>query len=262
MSTSTNEYADVAEMFTILHGLEVGSPAYRKQRDLIVQRCLPLADHLARKYRGRGESFEDLLQVARLGLVNAVDRFNADQGAHFLSFAVPTITGLLRRHFRDCGWAVKVPRRVKELHPVINAATQELGQQLQRCPNASEIAEYLGIERELVIDAMIAGSNYAVLSLDGPRTEQFESESSFGDIVGHSDPRLEKVLDVHTVRPLIAALPERQRLMIKLRFFEDMTQSEIAQRIGCSQMHVSRLLAQALQTLRAGAYQPDLAAAG
>lgn len=262
MSTSTNEYADVAEMFTILHRLECGSRAHRRQRDLIVRRCLPLADHIARRYRGRGECVDDLIQVARLGLVQAVDRFDADQGAHFLSFAVPTITGLLRRHFRDCGWAVKVPRRIKELHPLINAATQELGQQLHRSPNASEIAEFLGIERELVIDAMVAGSNYAVLSLDVPRGQHFNSDLSFGETVGNSDPRLEKVLDVQTVRPLIAALPERERLVIQLRFFEEMTQTEIAERIGCSQMQVSRLLAQALQTLRTGAYLPDLAAAG
>lgn len=165
MKTLSNEYTDVADMFIQLRKLEPGSRAYRKQRDLIVQRCLPLADHIAHRYRGRGECLDDLTQVARMGLVHAVDRFDADHGAHFLSYAVPTITGLIRRHFRDHGWAVKAPRRIKDLHTQINAATPELAHQLQRSPNASELAAFLGVERELVVDAMVAGSNYAVLSL-------------------------------------------------------------------------------------------------
>ncbi|MFV8314897.1 RNA polymerase subunit sigma [Mycobacterium gordonae] len=257
-----NEYADVAEMFDALNEMERGSRAYRRQRDLIVQRCLPLADHIARRYRGRGECLDDLVQVARLGLVNAVDRFDVARGAEFLAFAVPTITGLIRRHFRDCGWAVKVPRRIKDLHPQINAASQQLGQELGRCPNASEIADYLGVEREVVVDAMVAGINYEVLSLDVPRGHDNDSETAFRDMYGTVDSRYERVLSVQTARPLIAALPERERLVIKLRFFEEMTQSEIAERIGCSQMHVSRLLTQALQKVRDGAYQPDLAAVG
>ncbi|VAZ69572.1 RNA polymerase sigma factor SigF [Mycobacterium kansasii] len=262
MKTLSNEYTDVADMFVQLRKLEPGSRAHRKQRDLIVQRCLPLADHIAHRYRGRGECLDDLTQVARMGLVHAVDRFDADRGAHFLSYAVPTITGLIRRHFRDHGWAVKAPRRIKDLHTQITAATPDLAHQLQRSPNASELAAFLGVERELVVDAMVAGSNYAVLSLDAPRTDDGNPESALGETLGSDDPGLERVLSVHTAKPLIAALPERERLVIKLRFFEEMTQSEIADRLGCSQMHVSRILAQALRKLRDGACQPDLAAAG
>ncbi|WP_437339833.1 SigB/SigF/SigG family RNA polymerase sigma factor [Mycobacterium asiaticum] len=258
---STGEYADVGPLFRALQELDPTSLAYRRQRDLIVERCLPLADHIARRYRDRGECFEDLVQVARVGLVNAVDRFKVETGSEFLSFAVPTITGEVRRHFRDHGWAVKVPRRIKDLQSQLTAATQDLTRELRRAPNASEIAEHLGIDRALVVDAMIASSNYSVLSIDAPRGEDDEHRS-LADTVGGVDSRLEKVLSVHTARPLIAALPERERTVIKLRFFDELTQSEIADRIGCSQMHVSRLLAKALQTLRRGAERPGLAAAG
>lgn len=258
---SSGEYADVAEMFSHLKGLEPDSRAYRHQRDSIVQRCLPLADHIARRYRGRGECLDDLTQVARVGLVNAVDRFDLDNGADFLSFAVPTITGEVRRHFRDHGWAVKVPRRIKELQPQLNTATNDLARQLQRSPNASELAEHLGIDRALVVDALVANSNYSVLSIDAPRGEDDEG-GSLKDTMGETDPSLEKVLSVQTVRPLIAALPERERTVIKLRFFDEMTQTDIAEHIGCSQMHVSRLLARALDKLRSGADRTDLAAVG
>ncbi|MHA7649113.1 SigB/SigF/SigG family RNA polymerase sigma factor [Mycobacterium sp. ML4] len=257
---STNEYADVREMFQVLNALDPHSRARQQQRDKIVQRCLPLADHLARRYRGRGECLDDLVQVARMGLINAVNRFELNENSEFLSFAVPTIVGEIRRYFRDHGWAVKVPRRIKDLYPQISAATQELALHLHRSPNATEIAEHLGIDREIVVDAMIAGSNYSVLSIDVPCGDG-DKHQSILDTVGAPDPRLEKVLNVQTVRPLIAALPERERTVIRLRFFDEMTQTEIADRIGCSQMHVSRLLAQALQKIRSGAHQSDLAAA-
>ncbi|GAB3002945.1 SigB/SigF/SigG family RNA polymerase sigma factor [Mycobacterium bourgelatii] len=259
--TLTGEYADVAEMFRRLNELPPESVAYRQQRDLIVQRCLPLADHIASRYRGRGESLDDLVQVARVGLINAVNRFDIDNGADFLAFAVPTITGEVRRHFRDHGWAVKVPRRIKELQSQLNTATNDLTRQLQRAPNASELAERLGIDRAVVVDVMVANSNYSVLSMDAPRGEGDEGDS-LKDTMGSTDPSLEKILSVETVRPLIAALPERERMVIKLRFFDEMTQTEIAERVGCSQMHVSRLLARALDKLRSGAHRPDLAATG
>ncbi|OBK92756.1 RNA polymerase subunit sigma [Mycobacterium asiaticum] len=258
---STGEYADVTPLFKVLRELEPGTPAHRRQRDSIIGRCLPLADHIARRYRDRGEAFEDLVQVARIGLVNAVDRFNVENGSEFLSFAVPTITGEVRRHFRDHGWAVKVPRRIKDLQAQLTAATNDLTRELHRAPNASEIAERLGVDRALVVDAMIASSNYSVLSMDAPRGEADEHHS-LADTMGGVDARLEKVLSVQTARPLIAALPDRERTVIKLRFFDELTQSEIAERIGCSQMHVSRLLAKALQTLRNGAERRKFAEAG
>ncbi|WP_253861758.1 SigB/SigF/SigG family RNA polymerase sigma factor [Mycobacterium asiaticum] len=261
MVGSASEYADVADLFRKLQGFDPQSAGYRQQRDVIVERCLPLADHIARRYRDRGECLEDLVQVARIGLVNAVNRFDVETGTDFLAFAVPTITGEIRRHFRDHGWAVKVPRRIKDLQSQLTTATQDLARELHRAPNASEIAERLGIERGLVVDAMIANSNYTTLSIDVPRGDGDE-QGSLLETMGGVDPGLDKVLSVQTARPLIAALPERERTVIKLRFFDELTQSDIAERIGCSQMQVSRLLAKALQTLRNGANRPDLAAAG
>ena len=258
MSGRELEYADVAGMFRHLAMLEEGSAAFLRQRDVIIRRCMPLADHIARRYGGRGEPHDDLVQAARVGLVNAVNRFERTNGADFASFAVPTIMGEVRRHFRDYGWAVKVPRRLKELRAQLTRARGELSQQLGRAPNASEIAEHLCIDREWVIEATIAGANYSTLSTDrrpGPDDEF----PSIGDTFGDVDPGLDKVLDVATARPLIAALPEQQRTVLTLRFFEDMTQSQIAERMGYSQMHISRLLAKALDTLRNQVREPHLA---
>lgn len=196
-----------------------------------------------------------------MGLVNAVNRFDLDTGTDFLSFAVPTIAGEIRRHFRDHGWAVKVPRRIKDLQMHLKVASEELSRRLHRAPNASEIAEHLNIDRALIIDAMIAGSNYSVLSFDVSPQES-DAQQALVETFGEIDPRLERVLSVETVRPLIAALPERERTAIRLRFFDELTQSEIAERIGCSQMQVSRLLAKALHTLRTGAGPSCFAATG
>lgn len=258
MSKPASDYADVTEMIRHLRSLNEESAAYRRQRDAVIERCLPLADHIARRYGGRGEPFDDLVQAARVGLVNAVNRFDTDNGADFLSFAVPTMMGEVRRHFRDHGWAVKVPRRVKELQPQLIRARAELSQTLSRAPNATEIAEHLGVDRQLVVDATIGGGNYSTVS-----TDRFvgtgDDDRPFGDTHGDIDRNLDKVLDVETVRPLIAALPERQRTVLTLRFFENMTQTQIAQNVGCSQMHVSRLLAKALETLRSHASEPEYA---
>jgi RNA polymerase sigma-B factor len=261
VAETTSDYSEVTEMFRQLKLLDEASPAFRRQRDEIIERSLPLADHIARRYGGRGEPFDDLVQAARLGLVNAVNRFDVDNGAEFLSFAVPTVMGEVRRHFRDYGWAVKVPRRVKDLQPQLIKARAELSQGLRRAPNATELAHHLGIDRELVIEATIGGGNYSTMSTDMP-IGPGDDYKPFGDTLGDVDPNLDKVLDVETVRPLIAALPERQRTVLTLRFFENLTQTQIAERIGCSQMHVSRLLAKALDTLRSQARKPVLAVTG
>ena len=169
--------------------------------------------------------------------------------------------GEVRRHFRDHGWAVKVPRSVKELQPQLIRARAELSQRLTRAPTASEVADHLGVSREVVIDATIGGGNYATDSTD-LAVGTGDNYRPFGDTLGNVDTNLEKVLDVETVRPLIAALPERQRTVLTLRFFENLTQTQIAERIGCSQMHVSRLLAKALGTLRSHVYEPEFADTG
>lgn len=236
-------------MFRRLKELDEGSMAFRRQREAIVERTLPLADHIARRYKNRGEPVDDLVQAARVGLVNAVNRFDPDNGADFLSFAVPTMMGEVRRHFRDYGWAVKVPRRLKDLQGQLVKARAELSQQIGRAPTVSEVAKHLGIEREAVMEATIASSNYSTLSTD-VRTTAEDDHRSFGDTLGDIDPNIDKVVELETVRPLIAALPDREQTVLTLRFFESMTQTQIAERMGYSQMHVSRLLAQALRRLR------------
>ena len=257
VSRQHSEYSDVTDMFRHLQSLDEGSVAFRRQRDAIVERSLPIADHIARRFSNRGEPLDDLVQVARVGLVNAVNRFDVDTGAEFLSFAVPTMMGEVRRHFRDHGWAVKVPRRLKDLQRQLVQARGELSQRLGRAPTASEIADHLGIDHELVIEAVIAGSSYSTRSTDvqaGP-----DEYRPLGESLGELDANLDTVIDVETVRPHIAALPDRLRTVLMLRFFENLTQSQIAERIGCSQMHVSRLLAQALRTVRNQVRAPELA---
>jgi RNA polymerase sigma-B factor len=235
------------------------SREYRRQRDVIIERCLPLADHIARRFGNRGEPHEDLVQVARMGLIQAVNRFDAENGADFLAFAVPTMMGEVRRYFRDHGWSVKVPRRMKELGPQLNRAREELSQRLGRAPTASEIASHLGLDREEVVQAQIASSAYSTLSSDapGPGAAGDDDGRSVSSSLGDVDVNLDKVLDVETVRPLVLALPERQQTVLMLRFFENMTQTQIAERLGISQMHVSRLLARSLATLRERAQIPQ-----
>ena len=258
MSRPKSEYADVTDMFRHLTTLDEQSREYQRQRDAIIERCLPLADHIARRYRNRGEPLEDLVQVARLGLIQAVNRFDAGNGADFLAFAVPTVMGEVRRYFRDHGWSVKVPRRLKELGAQLKRSREELTQQLGRAPTANEIASDLAIDREEVVQAQIAYSAYSTFSSDAPDLGAGDDERpSVIDSFGVVDANLDKVIDVETVRPLLTALPERQQTVLMLRFFENMTQTQIAERLGISQMHVSRLLDRSLVTLRARAEVPQ-----
>lgn len=245
----TSEYADVRDMFRELSGLSEDSSAYERQRERIVERCLPLADHIARRFDGRGEARDDLVQVARVGLVNAVNRFDVEAGSDFVSFAVPTIMGEVRRHFRDNSWSVKVPRRLKELHLRLGAATAELSQRLGRAPTASELAEELEMDREEVIEGLVAGSSYNTLSIDSGGGGD-EDAPAIVDTLGDVDAGLDQIENRETLRPLLAQLPERERTVLVLRFFESMTQTQIAERVGVSQMHVSRLLAKSLARLR------------
>ena len=253
----SHEYAAVTDMFRRLATLAEGSVHYRRQRDAIIECCLPLADHIARRFNNRGEPFEDLVQVARVGLLNAVNRFDADNGADFLAFAVPTMMGEVRRHFRDHGWSVKVPRRLKELNSQLRRSREALSQQLGRAPTASEIAADLGIDREEVVQAQITSSAYSTLSSDAPAGASDDDSRSVTHTLGDLDANLDKVLDVETVRPLLAELPERDQMVLKLRFFDNMTQTQIAERLGISQMHVSRLLARSLARLRQRVQTPE-----
>ncbi len=236
-------------MFRELRELPEESRRFQRQRDRIVERCLPLADHIARRFDGRGETRDDLTQVARVGLVNAVNRFDVDAGSDFVSFAVPTIMGEVRRHFRDNSWSVKVPRRLKELHLRLGAATAELSQRLGRAPNATELAQELGMDRDEVVEGLVAGSGYNTLSIDGGGSGS-EDAPAIADSLGDVDPGLDRIENREALRPLLAALPERERTVLLLRFFESLTQTQIADRVGVSQMHVSRLLAKSLARLR------------
>ena len=257
MSEPNSEYADVTDMLRRLTTLVEGSIEYQRQRDVIVERCLPLADHIAHRFGNRGEPLEDLFQVARVGRINAVNRFDADKGVEFVAFAVPTIMGEVRRYFRDHGWSVKVPRRLKELSLQLKKAHEELPHQLGRAPTATEIANHLGIDREAVVQAQIASSAYSTCSSDAPVAGDDGDRRSVSDSFGTLDANLEKVVDIETLRPLLEALPERELTVLRLRFFENMTQSQIAERLGISQMHVSRLLARCLNKLREAVRRPE-----
>ena len=248
-SRSSSEYADVPDLFRKLATLEDGSAAFQRQRDSIVERCLPLADHIARRFDGRGEPHDDLVQVARVGLVNAVIRFNVEAGSDFVSFVVPTIMGEVRRHFRDNSWSVKVPRRLKELHLQLGAATAELSQRLGRAPTPTELAELLDMDRDEVVEGLVAGSSYNTLSIDSGGSGN-EDAPAIADTLGDVDATLDQIENREALRPLLDSLPDRERAVVVLRFFESLTQTQIAERIGVSQMHVSRLLARALTRLR------------
>ncbi|MGE2816901.1 RNA polymerase sigma factor SigF [Mycobacterium heidelbergense] len=248
--TRPNEYADVPDMFRELATFSADSMEFQRQRDKIVERCLPLADHIARRFEGRGEPRDDLVQVARVGLVNAVVRFDIDAGSDFVSFAVPTIMGEVRRHFRDNSWSVKVPRRLKELHLRLGTATADLSQRLGRAPTATELAGELGMDRDEVIEGLVAGSSYNTLSIDSGGGSDDDDARAIADTLGDVDTGLDQIENRESLRPLLEALPERERTVLVLRFFESMTQTQIADRVGISQMHVSRLLSKSLTRLR------------
>jgi RNA polymerase sigma-B factor len=228
---------------------------YRKSRDpatreILVERFLPLARRLARRYERGGESFDDLLQVASLGLVKAVDRYEPDRGVAFSSYAVPTILGELKRYFRDTGWAVHVPRGLQERAMKVDQTAGKLTVRLGRAPSLAEIAEAMGLELEDVLEATGAAQAYDAVSLEAGRDSERPEDGTIGETLGEEDERLELVEYGTTIAGTLRALPERDRLVLKLRFVDDMTQSEIAAQIGVSQMQVSRLIRRALDRLR------------
>ncbi|OBF45780.1 RNA polymerase subunit sigma [Mycobacterium sp. 852002-50816_SCH5313054-b] len=251
-NTKTDDsYDDVVEMFIALRQIPGESHEYRRQRERIVARCLPLADHVASHFARRGEGLDDLIQVARLGLMNAINRFDPDKGPSFIGFAVPTMMGEVRRYFRDYSWAMRVPRRLRELHVQISRTTSDLAQKLGRAPTAGELAEVLDVPREEIVECLVAGDAYRLDSLDAPLGADDSGRPRLvADAVGGIDPQIEHITDREAVRALICALPERERQVLHMRFFESMTQSQIAERIGVSQMQVSRILANTLRCLR------------
>ncbi|SHM51125.1 RNA polymerase sigma factor SigF [Cryptosporangium aurantiacum] len=240
---------EAAALFAQMAALPEDSPRRQAIRDELVTMHLPLVRHLARRFNNRGEPLEDLVQVATVGLINSVDRFDAERGADFLSYAVPTVVGEIKRHFRDHGWAVRVPRRLKELHLSLTAATAELSQRNGRAPNATELAEHLKLSREEVLEGLEAANAYRSSSLDDPVRGDGEMPT-LAETLGDEDAALEHVEFRESLQPLLAQVPPRERKILILRFFGNMTQSQIAERMGISQMHVSRLLSQTLAKLR------------
>jgi RNA polymerase sigma-B factor len=216
-------------------------------REELTRRFLPLAEYLARRFSGRGESQDDLFQVASLGLLNAIDRFDLDRDVQFSTYAAVTIVGELKRHFRDKGWAVRVPRRLQEIGLRINAVLPELSQQLGRSPTIDEIASRCDANAEEILEAMEASQAYATSSLDAPASEDGAAPI---EVLGSDDPSLELLEEWATVAPAVRDLPQRERTVLYLRFFRGLTQSEIAREVGVSQMHVSRILSQTLRGLR------------
>jgi RNA polymerase sigma-B factor len=223
-------------------------------REDLVRYCLPFAGRMARRYRGRGEYLEDLEQVARLGLVKAVDRYDPERGS-FTAYAVITISGELKRHFRDRTWGVHVPRRVQDLSLEVGHASMLLTSTLSRTPTVGELAERLGVTEAAVMEAVESAAGYSPASLNAPVAEDGAIE--FGDLLGDVDGDLESVTDKLTVTDLLLRMPARERRMLALRFYGNRTQAEIADELGISQMHVSRLLSRALTWLREAMLSDD-----
>jgi RNA polymerase sigma-B factor len=223
-------------------------------REQLVGRFLPLARQLARRYQRGGEPLDDLIQVASLGLLKSIDRFDPSRETAFSSFAVPTILGELKRHFRDKGWSVRVPRDLQELAVKLEPLSEELARELGRAATPAEIAARAGVTLEQVMEAREAAGAYRAVSLDRPREEDDEADGQ-GVVYGIEDPGFSVAEDAATVHRLMRVLTDREREVLRLRFEEDLTQAEIGDRIGVSQMHVSRIIRQAITKLREVAAQ-------
>jgi RNA polymerase sigma-B factor len=236
--------------------LPADDPHRRHLRQRVVEACLPYAERLARRFHGLGESAADLNQVAAVGLLKAVDRFDPSHTTDFASYATPTIVGELKRHFRDRGWSVRVPRRLQELRLEINQARESLTQRLGRSPTVRDVADHLEIDEEPVVEAMVAASGYRASSLYAP-THPGEDAMTPADWLGQEDDGLDAVEFREALHPLLAKLPHREQKILSLRFYGNMTQAEIARDLGISQMHVSRLLSRTLDRLREDLLRQD-----
>ena len=244
-SASQRHAAEIDELLRRLAALPPDDPERPVLRQHLVEAQLPLVHHLAQRFRGRGEPYDDLVQVGTIGLLNAVDRFDPERGS-FTGFAVPTILGEIRRHFRDRGWAMRVPRRLQELGRQVSEAREVLTQKHGRSPTVQEIAQHLDADTDLVLEALDTASVYATVPL--PSTPEEGEMAPLGFI----DTGLELVEQRATLRPLLARLPARERTILALRFVRGMSQSQIAAEVGVSQMHVSRLITRSLAVLREG----------
>jgi RNA polymerase sigma-B factor len=244
------------ELFVQLSNLPEDDPARARLRDELVELHLPLVEYLARRFRNRGEPLDDLIQVATIGLIKSVDRFDLERGVEFSTYATPTIVGEIKRHFRDKGWAIRVPRRLQELKLALTKATSELSQRNGRAPTVHELAEHLGMSEEEVLEGLESANAYSAVSLDAPDGGDDDSPA-VADSLGMVDEALEGVEYRESLKPLLEKLPAREKKILMLRFFGGMTQSQIAAELGISQMHVTRLLARTLAQLREGLLAED-----
>ena len=279
-------HARTAALFSAMQSSDDEGEAAHLRGEL-VELHLPLAEYLARRFGNRGEPHEDLVQVATIGLIKAVDRFDLDRGVAFSTYATPTIVGEIKRHFRDRGWTIRVPRRLQEIQAVINQAVSDLGQELGRSPTVSELATRVGMSEEEILEGLESANAYSPLSLDAPDPsgelgavidqlgdyddaldavidretvkpllDRLDAPDPGGEVgavieqLGDYDDALDAVVDRETVKPLLDALDPRAKRILLLRFFRNMTQSQIAEELGISQMHVSRLLSRTLADLR------------
>jgi RNA polymerase sigma-B factor len=234
------------ELLRRYHG--AGDLAAREQ---LIEQYLPLVRSLARRYSYRGEQLEDLVQVGCIGLIKAIDRFDVDRGVELTTYATPNIIGEIKRHFRDKGWSVRVPRGLQELNVRLSRLVEELTVQLERSPTIAELAKAAGVQEEEVLEALETGQAYATLSLSAPTGGEDGDDLDPLESLGEIEKEYEVSEDRAVLAPGLRVLDDRERRILHLRFFEGLTQSQIAQQVGISQMHVSRLIRRALEKIRA-----------
>jgi RNA polymerase sigma-B factor len=242
--------AEAMRRFQLLKSLSGDDPRRAGLRSALIEDHLPYARHIALRYGGHGELAEDFVQVAYLALVKAVDNFDPERGTGFLGYATPVILGEIKKYFRDATWDVHVPRAMQELTRTVRGCAERLTRELARSPTVAEIAEQIGVAAEMVTEALVAMDSYTTASLDRPLRAE-PGSPSLVDLLGGEDERLAAVIDRTALKPLIAALDERDRSILMMHFFQGMTQREIGARLGYSQMHISRLLSSVLGRLRA-----------
>jgi RNA polymerase sigma-B factor len=255
-SHAVEDRARARALFQRLAELDQGDPERLRLRGELVELHLPLVEYLARRFRNRGEWLDDLTQVATIGLIKSIDRFDLSRGVEFSTYATPTIVGEIKRHFRDKGWAVRVPRRLQELKLALTKAIGDLAQREGRAPTVAELAEHLQMSDEDVLEGLESANAYSTVSLDAPDSGD-DDAPAVAESLGMLDDALEGVEYRESLKPLLERLPPREKRILLLRFFGNMTQSQIAAELGISQMHVSRLLARTLTQLREGLTEDD-----
>jgi RNA polymerase sigma-B factor len=246
----SDERAQTRRLLHEFAAMPLDAPERPARRDELVRLHMPIVEYVARRFYGRGEPMNDLVQVGSIGLINALDRFDPGRGLEFTSYATPTIIGEIKRYFRDKGWMVRVPRRLQEVRSAMGPATADLNQQLGRSPTVAELAARIGATDDEVVEALESGNAYSPASIEAQTDPA--SGWSLADTLGFDDAGIEQIEYRESLKPLLASLGERERTILVLRFFHNRTQSQIAEEIGLSQMHVSRLLARTLAQLRTG----------